>query len=85
MELVWVEELGIADLRIVEGEGGADLEIRYHPDADPLNWSREVELRVLTALGLKWKVWRLGAGRLVRASDGSLVELVKLSRRTEGE
>ena len=74
-----IDELGIEVLW-----RGTEIEIRYREGTEPLRWTSEEELRVLTALGLKWKVWRLGAGRLVRASDGSLVEVVEL-RRAEGE
>jgi len=73
-----IEELGI------EVTWSGDwIEIRYQEGAQ-IEWTPEKERAVLDALGLKPWAWRLGAGRLVRASDGRLVEIVEIARR-EGE
>ena len=77
--MAYIEELGVDVLW-----RGTEIEIRYREGTEPLRWTLGEEIRVLTALGLKRRIWRLGAGRLVRASDGSLVEVVEL-RRAEGE
>ena len=73
-----IDELGIEVLWRV-----SEIEIRYPKGEEPLEWTQEKEIQILKALGLKPWAWRLGSGRLVRASDGTLVEVVELSRRTE--
>ena len=69
-----IEDLGIEALKW----GMTELEIRYREGAEPLEWDRDQEEQILLALGLRPAAWRLGAGRLVRASDGSLTEIVDL-------
>jgi len=79
-----MQEYGIESMKVVESDGVQDLEIRYREGAEPLEWTRGVQGWALREVGLDPKIWRLGAGLLLRASDGALVEVVEL-RRAGGE